>query len=388
MEPTEKPSPVHKQASLSKELQSQDSEENGRRRERRRDKKRKDRKERKEKKSNKDSKKDKKRDKKKDKRERKSSKSSKDRREKKLYLKTQIYFIPTMMDHLRKSGKAVMKRIQEESGVRTLEIDPRLHLPDLRGNVVTIADKNRAKKEHATELIVEEYANYLSNLVHWKEPMRLIILIPEGLVSLFIGYRGQQINRAMSAYGTKIVVNQPIRDVSFRTVELEGGCRSLGQTVNYSLAELQRVAREKNIYNLEKKPHAPKIRFNFTIAKLVLPFNVCMFLNSKPEDFLSVLENDMQVEIGIYENPKLDFVRREERILEIKGKLRQVQLCAKEVIRKTNDFNEQHGLLSAHSRLMMIIHKSFITKLIGARGCMIREIAAKSAGAQIKILSR
>jgi len=35
----------------------------------------------------------------------------------------------------------------------------------------------------------------------------------------------------------------------------------------------------------------------------------------------------------------------------------------------------------------LLIPNNFVTKLIGAKGCMIREIAAKAGGAQIKILS-
>lgn len=353
------------------------SSDDSRKRDRKRDKKKKNRKERKEKKSKKEKRKDKKKD-------RKDKKSS---RERKLYLKTQIYFIPTMMEHLKKNDCEVLKRIKKDSGVKVLEINPNLHLPDLQGNVVTISDRNRKKKETATEMLVEEYSSYLGKLVHWKEPMRLIILIPEAVVSLFIGYRGHQINKAMSMYGTKIIVNQPISNVSFRTVELEGKSHHLAQTVNYSLAELQRLSREKNINNLELKPRTPRIRFNKTVAKLIFPFSVCLYLNRQTENFLSALEKDLNVEIRIYENPRLPFLRREERILEIRGKLRQVQWCAKEIIRKAHDFSQHQGILNSHSRLMMIIHNSFITKLIGSKGCMIREIAAKSAGAQIKILS-
>jgi hypothetical protein len=35
----------------------------------------------------------------------------------------------------------------------------------------------------------------------------------------------------------------------------------------------------------------------------------------------------------------------------------------------------------------MLIPNNLVTKIIGAKGCMIKEIASKSGGAQIKILS-
>ena len=50
------------------------------------------------------------------------------------------------------------------------------------------------------------------------------------------------------------------------------------------------------------------------------------------------------------------------------------------LIRATYDGKDSYSL-------RMLIHKAYVTKLIGAGGCMIQEIANFSGGASIKILS-
>ena len=50
----------------------------------------------------------------------------------------------------------------------------------------------------------------------------LLILIPEGMVSLIIGAKGKQINSMMNLSNTEIVVNQPILNMINRTVKIDG----------------------------------------------------------------------------------------------------------------------------------------------------------------------
>lgn len=50
----------------------------------------------------------------------------------------------------------------------------------------------------------------------------IIIFVPEGMVSLLIGTKGHQINKIMRESYTKIVVNQPINKMTYRTAKIQG----------------------------------------------------------------------------------------------------------------------------------------------------------------------
>ena len=57
------------------------------------------------------------------------------------------------------------------------------------------------------------------------------------------------------------------------------------------------------------------------------------------------------------------------------------------LIRKTQNFSKDIYKGKESYNLKMLIPKSYVTKLIGSKGCMIQEIANDSGGATIKILS-
>lgn len=71
------------------------------------------------------------------------------------------------------------------------------------------------------------------------------------------------------------------------------------------------------------------------------------------------------------------------------GRLRDVQKCSDHLIEKVHDYfnNITRSTYSNADNTKLLIPGYLVTKIIGARGCMIREIAARSGGTQIKILS-
>lgn len=338
----------------------------------------------------------KKKSKKKSKKERKKSKRARsgsergDEREaggKKLHLSIHLYFFSEMIHFLENEQRDFLAEVRERTGVRKAQIDKRIHLTDLRGKVITIFDKDRRTKEAAVDLVLDEYDAFNRGLPGFN-PARtsLIILIPEAVVSLFIGYKGSQIKRMMAMFSTKIVVNQPIQNVSFRSVEISGNAEDVRETCKQCISSLQEVARDKNIRHLDVKPKTPSLRFSRSVAKLVVHSRTADFLGRAKAQMVAELEKEHGVRVNIYSDFKLRFLKNSEKILQVDGNLQNVQQALSKVIKCVNDFAGETMSFS-FERMLLVIPSVYITKLIGAGGCMIRELAARSGGAQIKILS-
>lgn len=309
--------------------------------------------------------------------------------ESQLNLAIHLYFLPEIIRHLveESDSGSILSKIKQKTGAEKVCVDEKIHLTDLIGKVITISDQTRKKKEWATDLVLDEYQRFMrkgKGLTGRKTS--LIILIPEAIVSLFIGYKGLQIKKMMGLFGTRIVVNQPIQDVRFRSVEIEGRIEDIRETCKACVDSLQKVARQKQVRNLEVKPKTPSIKFSQVVCKLVVHFRLCAYLENGKDDFIRELEREFSVRLVIYRDFKSDFVTEAEKILQISGKLKQVQNSVTKLIKRIHDCNAEAVDVN-FERIKMVIPNIYVTKLIGAGGCMIREIAARSAGAQIKILS-
>lgn len=83
-------------------------------------------------------------------------------------------------------------------------------------------------------------------------------------------------------------------------------------------------------------------------------------------------------------------IRSHEDVAILSGKLRDVQRCSNHLIEKVHEYFNNIYKAKAHSgsdNTKLLIPGYLVTKIIGARGWMIRQIAARSGGTQIKILS-
>lgn len=108
-------------------------------------------------------------------------------------------------------------------------------------------------------------------------------------------------------------------------------------------------------------------------------------MNAK--SFVHYLYDKFNVRVTFYQDRRNRQIDRRDFVMSIKGTIENVQgaiiIIAKNIqryIRTTFDGKDSYTL-------KMLINKVFVTKLIGAGGCMIQEIANFSKGASIKILS-
>lgn len=70
------------------------------------------------------------------------------------------------------------------------------------------------------DMIVERMRN-ISNKIKEKS-FNILMLVPESLVSVLIGNRGQMIRKLASETKAEIVVNQPVYNMKHRTVKITG----------------------------------------------------------------------------------------------------------------------------------------------------------------------
>jgi hypothetical protein len=110
-------------------------------------------------------------------------------------------------------------------------------------------------------------------------------------------------------------------------------------------------------------------------------------LNSKRGAFINYLRDHCNVILTFYQDRKNRQLDRREYIASIKGTIECVQDAILMIIKKiTNYIRSTFDGRDSYS-LKMLINKVYVTKLIGAGGCMIQEIASFAGGASIKILS-
>ena len=121
--------------------------------------------------------------------------------------------------------------------------------------------------------------------------------------------------------------------------------------------------------------------------KLVLNEDSVECLNSKRASFLNFLRDNYNVGLSFSQDRKNRQLDRREQIASIKGTIECVQDALLLIIKKITHYIRATFDGRDSYNLKMLINKAYVTKLIGAGGCMIQEIASFAGGASIKILS-
>ena len=113
-------------------------------------------------------------------------------------------------------------------------------IPDIPGCVLNIKSDDIKKKKEAAQQILE----YIKHAPEEDpdEPKKLseitiLVLVPNGLISMIIGTKGRQISNLIKESKANIVVNQPIYRMLHRTINIAGKPSCIAEAI-------------KNIYNI------------------------------------------------------------------------------------------------------------------------------------------
>ena len=280
----------------------------------------------------------------------------------------------------------ILNKIEAEVVDVTMEFDSSYVIPEYNGCLLKIKGNNLKKKRDATQLllefIVKNDLGLPENNSKKYEKIEIVSMIPNGLVSMVIGTRGKQISSLISESKASIVINQPIFKMTYRTVSISGKPFN----VSNAIMNIQKIMEDR--YNEVTKIEFECRPLNVTIAetnvKLIFGPDV---LSRLKHDFIDYLQMEYNLMIKTYQDRKNRQLERKDYICSLKGTICHVQSAIIEITRKIK--NEIRTMFDGKESytIKMLINKIFVTKLIGAGGCMIQEIANFSKGASIKIMS-
>ena len=275
-----------------------------------------------------------------------------------------------------------------------MEFDTSFVIPDFNGCLLKIKGPDLKKKRDATQQLLEfivsndldqqmtEEKN--SSLKYSK--IEIVIMIPNGLVSMVIGTKGKQISTMIKESRASIVINQPIYKMTYRTVSISGR----PSNVSDAIMNIQNIMEERynEVSKIEFECKPLNIRTSQTNVKLVVDYHVIETLTSKRHsNMYDILSKEFNVNMKIYEDHKNKQLDHKDYICSLQGTIEHVQEAIITITRKIKDDIRTVFDGKKSYTLKMLINKVFVTKLIGAGGCMIQEIANFSKGASIKIMS-
>ena len=161
--------------------------------------------------------------------------------------------------------------------------------------------------------------------------------------------------------------------------------KDIGETDKpFTLSDLK-TKESKEVFDL----HHTKCKASFVIDNKVVGFII-----GRNGQFTKYWLEKYDVIFKIVDQRRFQkVIRRYEDVAILSGKLKDVQKWSDLLIEKVHDYYNNSSRSSyvssssAAKNTKLLIPGYLVTKIIGARGCMIREIAARSGGTQIKILS-
>ena len=273
-----------------------------------------------------------------------------------------LIFISTKIKDSLLDNKILDSIISQIGGIQ-MDFDLNIKIPEYNGCLLRIKSNEILKKRDATQhlldFIVKNNLDHPNDRTKKKgEKIAIIIMIPNGLVSMIIGTKGKQISSLIEQSQASIVINQPIYKMTYRTVTISGYPEGIANGVML----IQKIMEER--YN-----EVDNIEFE------------------SPPPFIDVIKNKFDISVKLGKEHKNRHLDKNDVVCSFKGTISNVQDAILELIQKIKyDIRSSYDGKESY-QLKILINKVFVTKLIGAGGCMIQEIANFAKGASIKIMS-
>ncbi|CAD8192493.1 unnamed protein product [Paramecium octaurelia] len=274
--------------------------------------------------------------------------------------------------------KSILEETQQKYSIKSIYVSQKNQIPELEGLAFTIDDPAENKMNAKCDAIL----HILSSLQdRCKQQINIILLIPEGIVSFLIGSKGSQLAKIIEETNAKITVNQPIANYSPRTVKIVGD----QTTINCAIRAITKKMQERGISqeDYKKVPEALNPQKVNSKAKLIFQSSVVDYILKNKNE----VENKYDVSIKAKESNDIRLtqkckLKRDDKIVQLQGSLSNVQDALSSLIRRVTEHQKKQEL-----EIKIVMPASYASKLIGAKGGQIRELATKSKGAQIKVLS-
>lgn len=150
---------------------------------------------------------------------------------KKKVLDFQIFIFDPLCSQLRANNEAKLNELKSNFKDAKIFFDDSIFIPNVDGNVLTIQHEEIEKKAY----ISKQFFSFLKekNLIQIKDKgnQNVLILVPNGLVSMVIGTKGKQIINLAKSTGTHIAVNQPVYKMLHRTISITGYPQNISDAI-------------------------------------------------------------------------------------------------------------------------------------------------------------
>ena len=169
-----------------------------------------------------------------------------------------LIFISTKIKDSLLENKILDSIISQIGGI-SMDFDLNFKIPEYNGCLLKIKSDDIRKKRDATqhllEFIVKHNLDHNPNEPQKKgEKIAIIIMIPNGLVSMIIGTRGKQISNLIEESQASIVINQPIYKMTYRTVTISGYPEGIAKGVMLIQQIMEERYNEVNTIEFECPP--------------------------------------------------------------------------------------------------------------------------------------
>jgi len=293
---------------------------------------------------------------------RRHSRSRSPSQSKKIVFDFEVFIETPYITLLTENNNEIINKILDTTRIQCIEFDHQLSIPGAEGSVIKISDESYSKKYSALLEIVNEI-EVLRNAKREHSECSLVILVPEGMVSLLIGTKGKQIRSIMKDSRTQIVVNPAVHQMTYRTVKISGRPINVVDAVRIIYQTLEDIS--PHVEKIEKTPKPIEPHKTKITAKLVFPEISAGFIMGKEGSWIKDLCEKCSVSIKLHQDGHIRCVRRDEVICHIKGKLAGVINAVVIILRRSQESETSHK--TPHSDMVkLLIPNNFVTKLIGA----------------------
>lgn len=217
-------------------------------------------------------------------------------------------------DKISRDGFEVLDKIRTKFLLETMKVDDSIEVPDLKGRVVHIFAANDDDKIEAAEYFVERYLKATDNNDDSASDNSLKILMPEGVVSLFIGAKGKHIKQLMYDTKTKIIVSQPTQTAAFRSLAIQSDAHYIRRSLKKIVETIERLATDKQFHNKESRVRTVDTKNSRVMAKIVIEDEIVTHLYNKRDNIIRNIIKDFNVGIKVVEPNRGINLRREDRV--------------------------------------------------------------------------
>ncbi|CAD8133241.1 unnamed protein product [Paramecium octaurelia] len=271
--------------------------------------------------------------------------------------------------------KNILEDVKSQYDIKSIQLNRNNQIPGLEGTAFSIIDYDDSKLNSQLEAI-----NKILQLIEQKKNpnFEIMMLIPEGTVSYLIGTSGKQIKNIQQETKTDVVVNNAINKFSLRSVKIAGQANCIFNAIKLITNKLHQRGITEDDYIKRAEPLDP----GKVVTKVQLVFlNIIVDYILKNKDLEKKYQLKMKAK-NSNEIPIKNKLKKDEEILQLVGTLKNVQEAIRSIVRR---ISSQFKKLDFDIRVVM--PANFASKLIGAKGCQIKELANKAKGAQIKVMS-